>query len=103
MLDAKIRKAALQSCSIAAARRSGAARRHRLLDQVIASARLRDGEEQLILELQLPAVDGDDAGRRRCDRNAEMALDQELAEGRGVPRAAARTGDDDLRGPAFEP
>ena len=39
-----------------------------------------------------PPVHGGDVGRRRGHRDAEIALDQVLAEGRGVGRAAARAG-----------
>ena len=60
-------------------------------------------EKQLALEAQRPAIDAGDVRRRRRDRNAEIALDQMLGEGRGMRRAAARAGDDDLRRSASEP
>ena len=73
------------------------------LDEIVAPPRLRDGEEQLVLEAQPPAVDAGDVGRRLGDGNADVALDQVLAEGRRMRRAAACAGDDDLRRPPLEP
>ena len=75
----------------------------RQLDEIVAPPRLRDGEEQLALEPQLPPVDAGDVGRSLGDRNPDVALDQVLAEGRRMGRAAARAGDDDLRRAALEP
>ncbi len=48
-------------------------------------------------------VDAGDVGRGLGDGNTDIALDQVLAEGRRMGRAAAGTGDDDLRRPAFQP
>ena len=82
--------------------RPGRARAQRHLDQVVALARLRDGEEQLVLEVELPAVHAGDVGRRLGHRRADGALDQVLAVGRRMRRAAARAGDHDLRRPPLE-
>ena len=47
-------------------------------------------------------IDAGDVRRRRRDGNADVTLDQMLAERRSVRRAAARAGDDDLRRPLLE-
>src|SRR6185295_5471163 len=57
---------------------------------------LRDGQKKLIAELQPPAVNGGDVRGGGRDRDAKMTLDQVLAEGRRVGRAAAGTGDHDM-------
>ncbi len=82
--------------------RAGGLGATRHLDQVVAAAGLRDREKQLAGELQVLAIDTGDVGRGCSDGQADVALDQMLAEGRGMRRAAARAGHHDLWGAALE-
>jgi hypothetical protein len=68
-----------------------------LLDEVVAAAGLRDRQKELAFEPQPLAIDGGDARCRGRDGDAEVALDQVLAEGRRVGRTAARAGHHHLR------
>jgi len=72
------------------------------LDEVVAPSGLRDREEELTVELEALLVDGSDIGRKSTDRDAEMALDQMLAERRCMGRAPARAGKDKVRRLALE-
>ena len=55
------------------------------------------------LSFGTPVIDGGDTGRCGRNRNSQAALDQVLAEGCRMGRAAARAGHHDLRGRAAQP
>jgi hypothetical protein len=64
---------------------------------------LRNRQKQLALEAKAPMIDAGDARRRGADGQAEMALEQMLAEGRGMGGAAARASDGETRRPFAQP
>ena len=53
-------------------------------------------------ELEALLVDGGHVRRKSADRDAEMALDEVLAEGRRMGRATACAGHDRSRSPAIQ-
>src|SRR5262245_15568525 len=75
---------------------AGVPRRTRLLDEIRALARLRDGDEQGVPETLCRGIYGADGWRRRSGHQAELGLEHVLREGGGVVRAAARARDDEL-------
>ena len=82
---------------------AGGARRGGRFNEIVARSGLRNGQEQLILELKLAMIDGGDIGRCGRHWNAEMLLDQMLGERRRMGGAASGTGDDDDWRPATKP
>jgi hypothetical protein len=58
---------------------------------------LRDGEKQLVPEVETSVIDARDVRRSGCHRQTQVTFDQMLAKSRCVSRAAPRASDDQLR------
>ena len=71
-------------------------RHRRELGEVVAAPGLRNGQHELALEPHAFAIDRGDVRRGGSDGNAEIALDEVLAEGRRMGRASPRARDHDL-------